>query len=156
MSEQLVILGWQVNTRTLTIALPNKKYDLWHQDLVVITKSKKISLKKLETVVGRLNHAATACPIMRYYLNRLRHTLDSRRKESLSKTKEKYLSKSSISDLQLWRDHFLPKIHKGISLNIITYRRPFIICWSDACPKGLGGYNHEGLAWRWEIPIEYQ
>jgi hypothetical protein len=156
MSEQLVILGWQVNTRSLTLALPNKKYVLWHQDLVVITKSKKISLKKLETVVGRLNHAATACPLMRYYLNRLRHTLESRRKESSSKTKEKYLSKSSISDLQLWRDHFLPKLHKGISLNIITYRRPSIICWSDACPKGLGGYNHEGLAWHWEIPTEYQ
>jgi hypothetical protein len=59
-------------------------------------------------------------------------------------------------DLNLWKEDFLPKIHQGISLNIITYRRPSIICWSDACPKGMGGYNHNGLAWRWEIPQKYQ
>ena len=59
-------------------------------------------------------------------------------------------------DLNLWKEDFLPKIHQGISLNIITYRRPSIICWSDACPKGMGGYNHSGLAWRWKIPQKYQ
>jgi hypothetical protein len=156
MSELLVILGWQINTRTLTLALLKKKFSLWHQDLVQTTKTKKISLQKLETIIGRLNHAATACPLMRYYLNRLRHILELWKKESMSKTKEQYLPKSAISNLQLWRDSFLPKIHNGISLNIITYRRPTIICWSDACPKGLRGYNHDGLAWRWKIPPEYQ
>jgi hypothetical protein len=93
---------------------------------------------------------------MRYYLNRLQHILETWKKESVSKTKERYLPKLSISDLKLWRDYFLPKIHRGISLNSITYWRLTIICWSDACPKGLGGYNHGGLAWSWEIPPEYQ
>lgn len=117
---------------------------------------KKISLEKLESVIRRLNLAATACPITRYYLNRLQHTLEKWKKEPLSKSKECFLPKSSISDLKLWREYFLPKIHKGISLNIITYWRPTIICWSDTCPKGLGGYNHGGLAWRWEISPKYQ
>ncbi len=156
MSEKLIILGWEINTRSLTLALPKKKYTQWLQDITYATTSKKISLQKLESVIGRLNHAATTCPIMRYYLNRLRHTLEKWKKEPLSKSTEKFLPKSSISDLKLWSDYFLPKVHKGISLNIITYRRPTIICWSDACPKGLGGYNHGGLAWRWEIPSKYQ
>jgi hypothetical protein len=156
MSEKLIILGWEINTRSLTLALPKKKYTQWLQDITYATTSKKISLQKLESVIGRLNHAATTCPIMRYYLNRLRHTLEEWKKEPLSKSTEKFLPKSSISDLKLWSDYFLPKVHKGISLNIITYRHPTIICWSDACPKGLGGYNHGGLAWRWEIPSKYQ
>jgi hypothetical protein len=156
MSEVLIILGWQINTRALTLALPNKKFTLWQQDLSQVLTNKKLSMHQLETIIGRLNHAATACPLMRYYLNRLRHTLQKWKSDSFPKSQEKYLPKSALLDLQLWKDHFLPKIHEGISINIITYRRPSILCWSDACPKGMRGYNHEGLAWRWEIPQKYQ
>jgi hypothetical protein len=156
MSECLTILGWKINTRSLTLALPNKKFSTWNQDLYQVISSKRASLQKLETIIGRLNHAATACPIMRYFLNRLRHVLEKWKCDSKPKHIESFLPKSSILDLQLWAEHFLPKINQGISLNIITYRRPTEICWSDACPKGLGGYNHHGLAWRWEIPEKYK
>lgn len=71
MSECLTILGWKINTRLLTLALPNKKFSTWNQDLYQVISSKKVSLQKLETIIGRLNHAPTACPIMRYFLNRL-------------------------------------------------------------------------------------
>jgi hypothetical protein len=156
MSESLTILGWQANTRLLTIALPKKKYSIWQQDITNIINQKKTSIKTLETTIGRLNHTATACPIMRYYLNHLRHILEKWKKDSKATHLDKYLSRASLLDLKLWHKHFLPKVHEGISLNIITYRRPTIICWADACPKGLGGYNHNGLAWRWEIPLKYQ
>lgn len=69
MSEVLTILGWQVNTRELTLTLPNKKYNIWLQDIHLVTKSKKASLSKIETIIGQLNHAASACPLMRYFLN---------------------------------------------------------------------------------------
>ena len=49
---------------------------------------------------------------------------------------------------------FLDKAHSGISLNNITFRQPTHIYYSDACPFGLGGYNHWGKAWRWSIPPE--
>jgi hypothetical protein len=32
MSEELIILGWQINTRSPTLALPVKKFRLWQQD----------------------------------------------------------------------------------------------------------------------------
>jgi hypothetical protein len=38
-------------------------------------KSKRTSFKELEKLMGWPNHAATACPLMRYYLNRLRKML---------------------------------------------------------------------------------
>ncbi len=156
MSETVIILGWKVNTRSLTLSLPSKKYNQWTQDLKEVIQTKRTSLKQLEIIIGRLNHTATACPFMRYFLNRLRHNLEAWKKVSKSKTSQNYLTHSSLSDLKLWHNCFLPAVHLGISLNLITYRRPSIICWSDACPMGLGGYNHYGLAWRLKIPDKFQ
>jgi hypothetical protein len=67
LSERLTILGWIINTRLLTITLPTKKYKNCSADLREIVKTKKVSFKKLESTVGRLNHAAGACPVMRYF-----------------------------------------------------------------------------------------
>jgi hypothetical protein len=152
LAEKFIVLGWEINTRLLTLALPSKKFKVWHKDLSTVLKSNKISYKKLETVVGRLNHSATACPIMRYYLNRIRNTLIKWDKASAPKNCERYLARTVLDDLQLWTSHFLPKIHQGISLNIISFQRPSYMCWSDACPQGLGGYDHKGNAWRFKIP----
>jgi hypothetical protein len=101
LAEKLAILGWEINTRLLTIALPNKKLKLWKRDLQTIIASKKVSYKKLETIIGRLNHSATACPLMRYYINRIRNTLISWNNGSSPKNCERYLSKSVIEDLKL-------------------------------------------------------
>jgi hypothetical protein len=61
-----------------------------------------------------------------------------------------------LEDLQLWKETFLPALSMGMSLNLITYRRPLFLCWSDACPEGLVGYDHFGYAWRFKIPEEFQ
>ena len=47
---------------------------------------------------------------------------------------------------------FLKIANSGISLNSITFRLPTHIYRSDSCPHGLGGYSHEGWAWRWYLP----
>jgi len=65
LTETPIILGWLLNTRSLTISLPTKKFSHWNQDLALMIKSKKTSCKDLEKLIGRLNHAATACPLMR-------------------------------------------------------------------------------------------
>ncbi len=124
LADFFFVLGSEINTRLLTLALPSKKFKIWQKDLSTVLKSKKISYKKLETVVGRLNHSATACPIMRYYLNRIRNMLIKWDKASAPQNCERYLSKTVLDDLQLWASHFLPKIHHGINLNIISFRRP--------------------------------
>jgi hypothetical protein len=75
LTETPTILGWYINTRLLTIHLPPKKFQVWAADLAEKIKSKKISYNDLGKMIRRLNHATTACPIMRYFLNRIRHVL---------------------------------------------------------------------------------
>jgi hypothetical protein len=62
LSEQFTILGWIINTRTLTLALPKKKFSRWTKDLQDIISKKKVSYATLESSIGRLNHAASAWP----------------------------------------------------------------------------------------------
>jgi hypothetical protein len=51
---------------------------------------------------------------------------------------------------------FIKKAHEGINMNQIAFRKPTHVYWSDSCPAGIGGYSHEGFAWRWEIPSVLQ
>ena len=146
LAERFTLLGWDIDTRSLSIALPLKKSARWEKDLLEIINRKKVSYGSLETTVGRLNHAATAYPFMRYFLNRIRLVLTNWDVSKKSKKVERYLSSQVLEDLKLWKDDFLPRISKGISLNLITYRRPSFLCWSDACPSGMGGLDHMGFA----------
>jgi hypothetical protein len=148
LSERFAILGWLIDTRALTIALHTKKSVRWDADLREILLRKKVSYALLESTLGRLNHAATACLLMRYYLSRIRLTLVNWDISKKSKKVERYLSSQMLEDLRLGKDSFLPKISKGLSLNLISYRRPSFLCWSNACPMGLGGFDHQGYAWR--------
>jgi hypothetical protein len=155
LSEKFTLLGWFIDTRALTIALPTEKSTRWDSDLKEILRQKKVSYASLESTLGRLNHAATACPLMRYYLSRIRLFLQHWDISMKSKRVERYLSSQVLEDLKLWRECFLPTITKGMSLNLVSYRRPSFLCWSDACPKGLGGFDHHGYAWRLKIPEKF-
>jgi hypothetical protein len=93
---------------------------------------------------------------MQYYLNRVRKLLEYWNSKGTSKKVERYLSTTVLEDLKLWLKVFLPRVKSGLSLNLITFRRPSYVCWSDACPQGLGGYNFRGNAWRYPIPEKFQ
>jgi hypothetical protein len=47
---------------------------------------------------------------------------------------------------------FLDKAKAGVSMNLVSYRLPNKVYRSDSCPHGLGGYSHDGWAWRFYIP----
>jgi hypothetical protein len=125
-------------------------------DLSDILINKKSSCKELEKIIGRLNHAGSACPSTQYYISGPRKTLEHWNRSTVNAKVKKYLPKTALPDLHLWYSCCLPKIHKGISLNLISYRRPTNLCWSDACPQGIVGYNDDGVAWRLEIPTEFK
>jgi hypothetical protein len=151
LSENPIVLGWEINTRSLTIKLPSKKFKNWHQDLSKVLQTKKISFKELEKMLGGLNHAATACPLMRYFLNWVRGVLLNWQASSVVKTTQRYLSSQVLEDLKLWHHSFLLKIRSGMSLNLISYRQPSVISWSDSCPHGLGGFDSLGNAWQYKL-----
>jgi hypothetical protein len=118
--------------------------------------SKKVSYAKLESNIGCLNHAAAACPVIRYFLSRIRLVLLNWDVSHKTKKVERYLSTQVLEDLKLWKNSFLPALSNGMSLNLITFWRPSFLCWSDACPEGLGGFNHLGYAWRFQIPPAFR
>ena len=90
LSEELTILGWRVNTRSLTIALPSKKYSIWINDIKQVMKRKKTSQKVLEKIIGRLNHSANACPFMRYFISGPRKVLEKWIRLKLPKNKRDF------------------------------------------------------------------
>jgi hypothetical protein len=112
MSKKFTVLGWDINTRLLTIALPKKKFQRWNKDLDDIILRKKVSFALLESTIGHLNHAATACPLMRYFLGRVRLVLTNWDVSKTSKKVERYLLSQVLEDIKLWKHDFLPKIYK--------------------------------------------
>ena len=146
-AEVQIVLGWRLDTRRLLIALPDDKYLAWTDDLSRIERTGECRFKELDQLVGRLNHSAYVVPVTRNFLSRLRALLTPRRHEHQIVR----LDPATIADVTLWKG-ILTRANQGISMNLISAREPDRICWSDACPLGIGGYSLSGRAWRIKIP----
>jgi hypothetical protein len=102
--------------------------------------------KEIEQNISRLVHLGLALPFIHHFMSRLRDlhlTVTQRRSVKVNGEYAK--------DLRMMLG-FLKIANKGISLNSIAFRGPTHIYRSDSCPAGLGGYSHEGWAWRWYLP----
>ena len=75
LAEQNTCLGWDINTQSLRVSLTEDKQTAWTNDIKEVLASKKIKTDTLESLIGKLNHAAHVIPRARYSLNRLRHLL---------------------------------------------------------------------------------
>jgi hypothetical protein len=144
--EIQTVLGWRINTRSLEVSLPDDKFSAWSDDVTRILAKRTCTVKELETLVGRLNHAAYILPTARHFLSRIRNGLSRR-----GGRRNRSLDPEALEDLLLW-EGFLSQAHGGISMNLLVTRAPNKVCWSDACPYGLGGYSISGRAWRLQIP----
>lgn len=150
LTEMKVILGWLLNTRAFLLSLPPEKFTAWAGEIHRLLANGYTTKKELHTLVGRLNHVGHIIPFSRHFLHRLRRPLNSKWNRHT-----KSFTTAQKEDLQLWLD-ILSVAKQGVSINLLTYRRPDILCWSDASLTGLGGYSSSGLAWRWEIPMTYR
>jgi hypothetical protein len=151
-AEVQVVLGWRVDTRRLRVSLPKDKFEAWTADIRKARSSGRVERKDLEQLIGRLNHASYVMPIARHFLGRIRSTVGNTNNHSRTTSGRTIkLSAEVLSDLRLW-EKLLQHANKGISMNLLVTRQPDRICWSDACPLGIGGYNLNGRAWRVRIP----
>jgi hypothetical protein len=75
LEETKLVLGWILNTRSLQISLPLDKHQKWSSDINIMISNPRVSVKQLESTLGRLNHVANIIPILRHFLGRLRHEL---------------------------------------------------------------------------------
>ncbi len=150
MEEHKLMLGWTFNTRGLLLHLPESKFHSWTHDILGAIKKPLIDQKTLETILGRLNHAAMALTPMRHFLNRLRqlaHAASTTRRGMVR------LTDNVRDDLDLCLD-FLSMARTGVSMNILVFAEHTHIYRSDACEHGLGGYSIlTGKAWSFELPV---
>jgi hypothetical protein len=147
-AEKQIVLGWLLNTRKLTILLPDDKYQAWVSSLEAILANRTCTKGELETLEGQLNHTAHMIPMTRHFLTRIRELKDSK-SNKLSKL---LVLDAEAEDLKLWQE-ILARVHRGVSMNLIVIRQPTRLCWSDSCPFGVGGYRlTTGFAWRIRIP----
>jgi hypothetical protein len=145
--EVQIVLGWRLNTRLLEISLPDDKYLAWSADVRKLRDSGHCPTKELKTLVGRLNYTAYIIPNSRHFMSRIRRGLET----GSGGKRHRKLGTKALEDLLLWED-FLNQANRGVSMNLLVTREPDKICWSDACPYGIGGYNLSGRAWRMHIP----
>jgi len=147
--EIQAVLGWILDTRRLLVSLPTDKTNAWLSDLEAVIRRRRCTIGDLETLVGRLNHAAFVIPLARHFIGRLWEVLESKD----HKGAHVRIDQLTLMDLHLW-ETLLRRAHQGISMNLLTTRQPTRLCFSDSCPVGLGGWNTRGRAWRVRIPEE--
>jgi hypothetical protein len=151
-TEKLIILGWEIHTRDMTIGLPLAKFEKYTRQIEEILKEPKKAREKkeLESLVGRLQHVASILPTSRHFIGRLNNAMNRANQYTR-------LSQNELDDLKLWKK-FLYDAHKGIDINLITPRLAERILITDASlSKGMGGFNvKSGRAWRWPIPEEWK
>ena len=71
-SEMQTVLGWIINTRTLTITFPVTKGNRWIKDISNHIDQKTITPKELEKLIGRLVRASIIIPGSNIFLTPLR------------------------------------------------------------------------------------
>ncbi len=105
--------------------------------------------KQLESTIGQLGHVGYVIPWVYHFLSRLRSLLSCSGKHRQIKIDDK-----CIRDLDLMQE-VLDKTKNGVDMNLLAFRSPDSIYYSDSCPHGLGGYSDQGQAWRFKVPDKY-
>lgn len=151
LKELITFLGWLINTRALTIALPTEKWIAWSDEIKALRKKKKATYQELTTLIGKLNHVCFIIPDARHFMNNLRRAEITARKRKVTK-----LNRRTLDDLALWLD-FLQSAHHGISINRVIFRKPTITTFSDSSEHGIGGFCPQtGIGWRYLFSPEEQ
>ena len=148
LNEVQTVLGWRIDARRFAVALPKEKFAAWMKSLEEIISKGSCTLKELNTLLGRLNHAAMVIPMSRHFLGRSRHVLCMKYKNN----QVMQLSSEILEDLALWLKS-LRKAHSGISVNLLVERYPSQTHIADSYENGIGGFSLiTGKAWRFELP----
>jgi hypothetical protein len=132
-SDTKMILGWSFDFRRLLISLPENKFIAWTTTINKLLVKGSSTTKELESTIGRLGHLTLVVPGVHHFLSRLREL-----QQLATRRRSIRLSDDCREDLllMLW---FLEIARQGIDMNLVAFRRPTQVYWSDSCPFGLGG-----------------
>jgi hypothetical protein len=150
LTETKVILGWHFNFRTLTITLPKHKYIAWSQEIQQMMKTRWTTKKPLELIIGRMGHVGFVIPWVYHFLSRLRSL-----RTQAQKKRTIIINEKCMRDLELMQG-ILDKAKHAINMNLLAFRPPDHIYYSDSCPASLGGYSNQGHAWHFKVQDNLQ
>ena len=142
-------MGWELETKIIIIRPLFDKYTAWICDLNELIMSGETTIKALESIIRRLNHAAYVIPLSHHFLNRLRSRLERMCPTHPNQTFCLTMDEIKAAELQVT---FLAQARTGTSLNCLTLRQPWRVGISDSCPFGLGGFTWSRRAWRLMVP----
>ena len=60
-------LGWNINTRSLIIALPDDKATAWTNTVKIVIRNEKSTHDELETIFGLFTHLTVPSPKILYF-----------------------------------------------------------------------------------------
>ena len=148
-AEERICLGWDLHTRSLLAQLPPHKCLAWSGDLQNFIDRKTISHDDLISLIGKLENVITIVTMMGHFMNNL-YSLEEKAFAAIPHSVK--IPQRAKEDAKLHRT-CLEKARQGISMNILTFRKPTHVIIGDACEHGLGAANLEsGVGWRFIIP----
>jgi hypothetical protein len=150
LTEIKTFLRWLIGFRRMTIALPNNKFHAYSIAISEMLKRGCTSKVELETNIGQWVHLGQIIPTVHHFLSRLRFL-----KQRAENRRQITINEQCKEDLHFFL-FVLGKCNQGIDLNLIAFQQPTNVYRSDSCPAGLGGYSHEGFAWRFYLPDNLQ
>eukprot|EP00978_Attheya_sp_CCMP212_P043513 scaffold285733_cov53-Attheya_sp.AAC.1 len=121
LAEAQVFLGWIFDLRQLLVKLPPPKFAAWSSTIIAIVDRGDTTFAEMKTLLGRLEHLCVMFPSGRHFLSRLRFLRERYLKNRTTKVIE-----DELEDLALMLV-FLHKVHRGVNMNLLTFRRPEIV-----------------------------
>ena len=106
-----------------------------------IIERPSINDAELRSILGRLENVATIISMFGHFFNNIR----SLQIKAAAKTHNVKIPNRVKEDLKLCK-LFLKRARDGVSMNVITFRKPSICSINDAAEHGLGGFADHGRA----------
>jgi hypothetical protein len=115
-----------------------------------MTKTWRTTKKPLESTIGCMGHVGFVISWVYHFLSRLRLFLEQAQKKRMIS-----INKKCLKDLELMHG-ILDKAKQVMDMNLLAFRLPNCIYYSDSCLAGLGGYRDQGHAWNFKVPDNLQ
>jgi hypothetical protein len=96
----------------------------------------KTTTRTLESMIGCMGHIGFVIPWVYHFLSRLRSLLTCAQNRRVIN-----INKKCAKDLELMQS-ILEKAKNGIDMNLLAFRTPDCVYYSNSCPASLRGYSN--------------
>jgi hypothetical protein len=154
-STRKTLLGWDIDTASMTLSLPPHRQQRLADLLVNIAGRRRVSRRKWQQLLGELRSMSLALPGAKFQFSLLQHALTQHPHTRIRLTS---LLQAAITD---WK-HLLQQLQCPVPLHSVVPRRPDILTGCDASLLGVGGWiwnpaqPHTVYVWRHPFPTHIQ